>query len=78
MSHTQALQAGKLIDSDEKIKVTPGTAKNYVLKQLDKGEVSSWAITWFLIRRHRFGLSMTLNAVLISTIVRMFVENGVH
>jgi len=78
MSHAQVLQAGKLIEVDEKIKVTPGTAKNYVLKQLEKADISSWAIAWFLIKRHKFGLSMTLNAVLISTIVRMFIENGVR
>jgi len=78
MSHAATLSAGKLIDSEDKIKVTPGTAKAYVLKQLDKGDISSWAIVWFLIRRHKFGLSMTLNAVLIATIVRMFIENGVR
>lgn len=72
------LAAGKLIDSEDKIKVTPGTAKSYVLKQLDKADVSTFAIAWFLIRRHKFGLSFTLNIVLIATIVRMFVENGVR
>ncbi len=59
----QEVKAGDYIDSPTKIKASKGTTKANLLKLAD--QLSTGAIIWLLVKRHKVGLLTIGNIILV-------------